>query len=160
VAGAIQEEELHVHELAICDSIARVVTQHAAGRPVRSVKLRVGALRQVVPESLDFCWSVVTRDPVLAGSVLDIELVPAEVECVECGAQNPLSRFVLCCPACEGPVSVLSGEELLIVSIDVEDGEDGEDGERGEDGEKGDVAASSSAHCAATQATAGPARRR
>jgi hydrogenase nickel incorporation protein HypA/HybF len=122
----VQEEELYVHELAICESIARTVTQHAAGRPVRAVKLRVGALRQVVPDSLVFCWSIVARDPVLQGSVLDIEPVAAEVECVECGARSPLSRFVLRCPACEGLVSVLAGEELLVVSIDVEDGEDGE----------------------------------
>lgn len=113
-----------MHELAICESIARTVTQHAAGRPVRAVKLRVGALRQVVPDSLLFCWSIVARDPVLEGSVLDIEPVAAEVECVECGARNPLSRFILRCPACEGLVSVLAGEELLVVSIDVEDGED------------------------------------
>ena len=113
-----------MHELSLCEGIARAVIRHAGGRKVRSVELRVGALRQVVPDALVFCWSIATRDPLLQGSVLDIDVVPAEVECVDCGARHTLSRFVLQCPDCQGPVSVVSGEELLIMSIEVKDGDD------------------------------------
>ncbi|WP_128378736.1 hydrogenase maturation nickel metallochaperone HypA [Streptomyces cavernae] len=110
-----------MHELSLCDAIARAVIHHAGGHRVRSVRLRVGALRQVVPDALVFCWSLAARDPLLQGSVLDVEVVPAEVECVECGTRHTLSRFVLRCPGCQGSVSVVSGEELLVVSIDVLD---------------------------------------
>jgi hydrogenase nickel incorporation protein HypA/HybF len=110
-----------VHELSICTGIARAVLPHAGGRRVRSIQLRVGALRQVVPDTLAFCWTLAAVDPLLEGSVLEIDVVPAEVECVECGATHTLSRFVLQCPGCQGLVSVVSGEELLITSIDVVD---------------------------------------
>jgi hydrogenase nickel incorporation protein HypA/HybF len=84
------------------------------------VQLRVGALRQVVPDTLTFCWSVVSRGPLLEGSVLTFELVPAEIECGDCSARRKLNRFVLNCPDCRGRnVTVVAGEELLIVSIDV-----------------------------------------
>jgi hydrogenase nickel incorporation protein HypA/HybF len=112
-----------MHELSICESIASAVTEHAGGRRVRSVKLRVGALRQVVPDSLEFCWSLAGRGPLLAGSVLDIELVPGEIACSACGTRSPLTRFVLRCPDCGGGVQVIAGEELLVVSIEVEDGD-------------------------------------
>ena len=109
-----------MHELSLCDSIARAALQHAGGRRVRSVQLRVGALRQVVPDTLVFCWSVVSRGPLLDGSVLTIDSVPAEIECGDCGARRTLSRFVLSCPDCSGRhVTVVAGEELLVVSIDV-----------------------------------------
>jgi hydrogenase nickel incorporation protein HypA/HybF len=109
-----------VHELSLCDSIARAAIQNAGGRRVRSVQLQVGALRQVVPDTLIFCWSVVGRGPLLEGSVLTIDLVPAEIECRDCGARSKLSRFVLSCPDCSGrAVTVVAGEELLVVSIDV-----------------------------------------
>jgi hydrogenase nickel incorporation protein HypA/HybF len=95
--------------------------QHAGGREVRSIRIRVGALRQIVPDTLEFCWSLATRDPLLKGSKLDIALVPAEVECVECGVRHSLSQFVLQCPTCQGLVSVVSGEELFVDSSDVVD---------------------------------------
>jgi hydrogenase nickel incorporation protein HypA/HybF len=109
-----------VHELSICDSIARAAIQNAGGRRVRSVQLRVGALRQVVPDTLIYCWSVVSRGPLLKGSVLTIDVVPAEIECGDCSARSKLSRFVLSCPDCGGcQVTVVAGEELLVISIDV-----------------------------------------
>lgn len=116
-----------MHELSICDSIARAVIQHAGGRKVRSIRLRVGALRQIVPDTLEFCWSLAARDPLLKESKLDIALVPAEVECVECGTRHSLSQFVLQCPTCQGLVSVVSGEELFVDSIDVDDVDDVDD---------------------------------
>ncbi|HET9656508.1 MAG TPA: hydrogenase maturation nickel metallochaperone HypA [Kineosporiaceae bacterium] len=114
-----------MHELSICDSIAKAAVRHAAGRPVLSVSLRVGALRQVVPETLAFCWPLAATHPLLAGSQLEIEAVPAAVECRECGARTELDRFAISCPACDGPVDVVSGEELLMVSLEVADPEPG-----------------------------------
>jgi hydrogenase nickel incorporation protein HypA/HybF len=121
-----------VHELSICDAIARAVIRHAAGRKVRSVKLRVGTLRQVVPDTLVFCWPIAARDPLIEGSVLDIDVVPAEVECVECETRHTLNRFVLQCPSCQGSVSVMSGEELHIVAIDVVTGDDPDESPAGQ----------------------------
>jgi hydrogenase nickel incorporation protein HypA/HybF len=114
-----------MHELSLCDSIARAVIQNAGGRQVSSVHLRIGALRQVVPETLVYCWSVVGRGALLDGSVLDIEQVPAEVQCGSCGVRSRLDRFVLTCPDCGGTgVRVVAGEEMLIVAIDVAEDDD------------------------------------
>lgn len=110
-----------MHELSICESIATAVTGHAGGRRVRSVRLRVGALRQIVPDTLVFCWQIAARGPLLEGSVLDVEVVPGEVVCAGCGTRDRLTRFALQCQACGGPVSVAAGEEMLIESIEVED---------------------------------------
>ena len=49
-----------MHELALCGSIADIVDRRAAGRPVETVRLRIGELRQVVPDTLDYCWTMVT----------------------------------------------------------------------------------------------------
>ncbi len=109
-----------MHELSLCESIARAVTREAAGRRVSSVRLRIGALRQVVPDTLTYCWSITSRGPILDGSVLEIEHVPAEIECHGCGTRSQLSRFNVSCPGCGGnDVAVVAGEEMLIVSIDV-----------------------------------------
>ncbi len=110
-----------VHELSLCHAIAGVVKSHAAGRPVEAVRVRVGALRQVVPDSLAFCWTVVAEHDGLAGAALEIEQVPAEVDCRACGRQSEIaSRWSVCCPACgAADVAVVRGEEFLVTSIDV-----------------------------------------
>jgi len=131
-----------VHELSICESIATAVTGHAGGRRVRSVRLRVGALRQIVPDTLVFCWQIAARGPLLEGSVLDVEVVPGEVVCAGCGTRDRLTRFALQCQACGGPVSVVAGEEMLIESIEVEDEvevEDEDEPQPGASADPGDV---------------------
>ncbi len=110
-----------MHELSISNAIAKVVLEHAAGRRVESVQVTVGALRQIVPDALTFCWDVVSRQPQLEGSRLEIEHVPGAIECGACDARSTLTEFVLRCPACgSGLVTVVSGEEFLVTSIELE----------------------------------------
>ncbi len=111
-----------MHELALCDSIARAVMAHAGSKQVESIHLRIGALRQVVPETLSYSWSIVTGGRHLDGSVLEIEVVPGQVACDDCAALTVLDRFFLACSQCGGSATrVVAGEEFLITSIDVVD---------------------------------------
>ncbi|WP_111512094.1 hydrogenase maturation nickel metallochaperone HypA [Mycobacterium kyogaense] len=110
-----------MHELSLCHAIAGVVRSHADGRPVEVVRVRVGALRQVVADSLLFCWSVVAEHDGLAGAALELEQVPAAVSCRVCGQESEItSRWSVCCPACgSADVTVIRGEEFLVTSIDI-----------------------------------------
>ncbi len=110
-----------MHELSLCRAIAGVVKPHAAGRRVEVVRVQVGALRQVVPESLSFCWSLVRDHEDMPGAELELEFITAEVSCRGCGRQSPIaSRFSVCCPQCDSAdVAVVRGEEFLVTSVDV-----------------------------------------
>jgi len=109
-----------VHELSISNAIAKLVLEHADGREVASVQVRVGALRQIVPDSLAFCWTMVRRQPLLEHSQLEIEQVPGVLDCGDCGARSTLTEFILRCPACgNGLVAVISGDEFLVTSIEL-----------------------------------------
>jgi hydrogenase nickel incorporation protein HypA/HybF len=109
-----------VHELALCQAIATTVDRHADGRPVTRVRVRIGHLRQVVPESLRFSWTLLTDGSALDGAELLVEHVPAVARCESCGARTTLELPVLVCATCFGhDVSLESGEELMIDSIDV-----------------------------------------
>ena len=109
-----------MHELSICRSILSTVVKHADGRSVSQVTVRVGHLRQVVPDALQFSWAAVSSATALEDALLVIEQVPAAVECVSCGAQTTLDVPILACARCKGfDVKLISGEELLVVSIDV-----------------------------------------
>jgi hydrogenase nickel incorporation protein HypA/HybF len=109
-----------VHELSVCQAIVDTVAQHAAGPRVRRVNVRIGYLRQVVPNSLLFAWEVLTDGADLAGCELAVEHVPAVVECAACGERTPLEWPVLVCGGCGAvDVALITGEEFQIQSMDV-----------------------------------------
>ncbi len=111
-----------MHELSICSAIANTAAKHADGRSVSQVTVQIGHLRQVVPDALQFSWEVVSSTTDLKDAALVIEQVPAVVECTNCGARTILDLPILACGKCEGfDVKLLSGEELLVVSIDLVD---------------------------------------
>ena len=84
-----------MHELSICRSIVDIVTRHAAGRAVRTVHLQVGQLRQIVPDTLVYCWGLMNEDSALAGSTLEVDSVPAALRCRSCAATTSISAPVL-----------------------------------------------------------------
>ena len=88
------------------------------------MSLRVGRLRQVVPDTLDFYFGFVAQGTVCEGARLEQELVPARVRCGACEREWELDLPIFRCPTCGGTdVEVLSGEEFEVESIEVEEAE-------------------------------------
>lgn len=54
-----------MHELSLCQSMVGIVERARDGRPVRMGPGADQELRQVVPETLEYCWGIVTRDSAL-----------------------------------------------------------------------------------------------
>jgi hydrogenase nickel incorporation protein HypA/HybF len=114
-----------MHELSLSGAIVNTVVKHAAGRPVSLVSLRVGALRQVVPDTLDFYFGFVSKGTVCEGARLEQELVPARLRCASCEREWEIELPVFICPGCGGAgrVEVASGDEFEVESIEVEEAE-------------------------------------
>lgn len=111
-----------MHELSLASAIAAVARDHARGRRVTRVEVRVGALRQVVPDALAFAFELVAEGTELAGAELALEHVPVRVTCLECGAESEPEAFPLLCAACgSARVEVCAGEELLVEALELED---------------------------------------
>jgi hydrogenase nickel incorporation protein HypA/HybF len=110
-----------MHEMSIASAVVATVEKHAAGRRVGAVRMTVGALRQVVPDSLDFYFGIVSRGTVCEGATLEQSLVQARVRCSSCGEERDLDMPVFLCPACGGTCEVVTGDELEVESIEVEE---------------------------------------
>ena len=109
-----------MHELSLCRAIADTARDHADGRRVSTVVVRIGHLRQVVPDTLRFCWGIVVEGGEFEGAELVIEHVPAVVACRTCGARTTIERPVMRCSLCDSTdVDLESGDEFLVASIDV-----------------------------------------
>ncbi len=111
-----------MHELSIAGAIAEIAVRHAAGRPVARVDVRVGHLRQVVPDALDFAFTLVAEGTVLEGAELVLEEVPAAGRCRRCGTESELPGFPLACAACgSADLELVRGEELLVDALELEE---------------------------------------
>ena len=84
----------------MCEAIARKVVDRAAGRRVLTVTIRVGHLRQVVPDAMTFAWEMLTTTTSLDGTRLEIEHVPATVWCDGCTSVTTLDVPVFACATC------------------------------------------------------------
>ncbi|OBC09003.1 hydrogenase expression protein HupH [Mycobacterium sp. 852013-50091_SCH5140682] len=109
-----------MHELSICNSMLAIVRKHAQGRDVLTVHVQIGAMRQIVPDTLVYCWSLVTERSDLEGTELQVERVPAKIRCTNCGFEQVLDEFVMACASCSGhAVDLVEGNEFLITSLDL-----------------------------------------
>jgi hydrogenase nickel incorporation protein HypA/HybF len=113
-----------VHELSLSSAIVNTVVKHADGRAVTVVSLRVGRLRQVVPDTLDFYFGFVAQGTVCEGARLEQELVPARLRCRACEHAWEIEFPAFRCPSCGGAgAEVVSGNEFEVESIEVEEAE-------------------------------------
>jgi hydrogenase nickel incorporation protein HypA/HybF len=111
-----------VHELSLSGAIVNTVVKHAGGRRVAVVNLRVGRLRQVVPDTLEFYFGFVADGTVCQGARLVQEVVPAVLRCDVCDQQWEIDFPVFRCAGCGGAdVEVVSGEEFEVESIEIEE---------------------------------------
>ena len=114
-----------MHELSIASAIVATVERHAGGCRVTVVRVRVGRLRQVVPDSLEFCFGMVARESVCEGARLELEMIPAVLRCAACAHEWQIDSPPFWCPQCAGgEVAAVRGEEFEVESIEIEEKEE------------------------------------
>ena len=111
-----------MHELSLAQAIVAVAEEHAAGRRVSVVEVKVGQLRQVVPSALRFAFELVAEGTALGDAKLELEQVPARVRCRACAGENEVDDFPLVCTSCGSlNVDVVGGDELRVEALELEE---------------------------------------
>jgi hydrogenase nickel incorporation protein HypA/HybF len=113
-----------VHELSLSSAIVNTVAKHARGRRVTVVELRVGKLRHVIPDTLEFYFEFVARGTVCEGARLEQQVIDARLRCRECGREWDIEIPAFRCPRCtSSDVEIASGNEFEVEAIEVEEAE-------------------------------------
>lgn len=115
-----------MHELSVATALvaqAEKAARAAGVEHVVAVRLRLGRLSGLVPESLVYSFEIASAGTTVAGARLDIERVEPMIWCPQCEAAVTLAsptRFR--CPRCDTPsADVLAGRELELRSLEVAD---------------------------------------
>jgi len=115
-----------VHEMGITQEVLAAVieaSERAGATRINRVRLTVGELTDIVPDSLQFAWECLTPGTFAEGAVLEIRETPGRSVCMECGAEFAHDKFDRRCPSpdCGSFMTrVIAGDELRTDDVDVD----------------------------------------
>jgi hydrogenase nickel incorporation protein HypA/HybF len=115
-----------MHELSMVESLVEELLKLQEENEwdrIDTVRLRVGAMRQVIPEIMDFAFDISIKDTPLEGARLFIDEVPLKKKCKACGnAWIEGDEALFLCEKCgSADVELIEGMELGIESLEVEE---------------------------------------
>lgn len=113
-----------MHELAICQSLMNqveaIVLEHKA-QSVTSIIVGMGPLSGVEAQLLKNAYPVASAGTVAEGAELVIQQLPVRVKCTQCGSESDVLPNKLLCKQCGAwQTSLISGDELLLMSVELE----------------------------------------
>jgi hydrogenase nickel incorporation protein HypA/HybF len=112
-----------MHEVGLMQDVLRLAQEQArqqGASRIHAIRMRVGALSGVVPDALEFAFTVLSRGTPAEGGRLEIERLPAVFHCAPCDTNfQPPDPFGEC-PACGRPSADLrQGRELEVASLEI-----------------------------------------
>ena len=111
-----------MHELAIMQNVVSVCEREAEKhgfKRLKTIALPVGAVSVIVPECMFEFFPAAAAGTVAEGAKLTTRVIPASIECPDCGYSGEIQGFE--CPGCGGAGYRLThGREFYIDSIEVE----------------------------------------
>jgi hydrogenase nickel incorporation protein HypA/HybF len=82
-----------MHEMSITQGLLNMALEHAGGRRIISIHLRVGRMSPVVPSSVELFFEYLSKGTLAEGAALHWETQPVEMTCTDCGRQADLSEW-------------------------------------------------------------------
>jgi hydrogenase nickel incorporation protein HypA/HybF len=121
-----------MHELSITRSmldLALAETKNHGAERISRIRLLLGESGSVVPDSVRFYFDEMKKGTAAADAELEFTTVPVRIRCPKCGTEWGLSPHGDCPQGlfgleemcvCNAGGEVISGQELVIESIDVD----------------------------------------
>jgi len=113
-----------MHEMAIAQGVLEIALENAArhdAKKITQIKLLIGAMTEVEPDSLKFCFSALAEGTLAAGAELEIATIPLVGRCRDCSREFDVEGFRFLCPDCgSAGVEILSGRELRVEHLEVD----------------------------------------
>jgi hydrogenase nickel incorporation protein HypA/HybF len=117
-----------VHEFSVCQNLLQQVEALAhthRAQAVNRIRLQIGPLSGIEAALLTQAFTVACAGTVAAGAVLETESLPVRVRCTTCGADSDATPNRLLCGVCgDWHTELLSGDEMLLASVELELEED------------------------------------
>ena len=122
-----------MHEMGIMSGVldsVNAAAQNAQAERVTKIILNIGEMTEIIQDSLEFAFQVMSEGTLSEGAELVIKTVTPHSICLDCGHEFDHDRFHRTCPECGSySTSMTRGRELDIESIEVDLPDDDADAE-------------------------------
>lgn len=113
-----------MHEMSLCEGVLRILEEQARIQNysrVLKVTLELGELSCAVPESMELCFTAVTRGTLAEDAALEIVRTPGEAWCQDCRMTVPMRERINPCPRCGGfRLEVRAGDAMRVQQLEVD----------------------------------------
>ena len=110
--------------MSIAQSVIDIVEEEMQknnAKVLRSVRLNIGQMSAIVPDSLSFCFEIITKDTHLDGARLIMDIIPLTGYCHSCEEEFEIEDYAFSCPKCgDIKIETTAGQDLSIVEIEVD----------------------------------------
>ena len=113
-----------MHELSVTENIIKICSEEAEKHNVnrvKQIKLKVGKLSGLVPESIKYYFDIASKGTRVEGAELNIQNIPIVIKCGKCSFEGEIGDKKFYCPNCRSyNIKIIRGNEFLIDSLEVE----------------------------------------
>ncbi len=113
-----------MHEATIAKNIIELIQTEFPElncKRIYSVKLRIGELSGIYPESLEYYFQELSKNTILENTKLSFEKAPIKVICAVCSTIFEIINMDYDCPNCKNSqFNIIGGDELEIINMEVE----------------------------------------
>ncbi len=113
-----------MHEMGIMSGVldsVNTAAQNAGATRVLKINLNIGDMTEIIQDSLEFAFEVMSEGTLSEGAELTIKTVTPRSICLDCGEEFDHDRFHRACPHCGSySTSIIRGREMDIESIEVD----------------------------------------
>lgn len=113
-----------MHELSLVDSIVTDISglaERESFKKVKRLRLEIGSMSGVVPESIEFCFSELSRGSPLEGAELILKKISLRVRCHSCCLESEPEIYDIQCQSCGSrDVAIIAGKDFKIIDLEVE----------------------------------------
>lgn len=113
-----------MHEFSIVNALMDMCEKNAKennATKITKVEIKIGKLSGVEPHLLKISFDTFKEKTICDGAELVMNIQDLIIECRTCKAQSVLQKNIFICPLCKSTeVTVLDGEEMLLMSLEME----------------------------------------
>ena len=113
-----------MHEYSIVQALLTQCEEYASANDatqVTKVVVKIGVMSGVEPQLLEIAFNTFKETTICDSAEFVMNVQPLTIKCRECGALSELDSRHYCCPACQSvDVSVVDGEDLLLMSLEMQ----------------------------------------
>ena len=113
-----------MHELSVCQSIVQQavdIARQNSAYAINKIDLAIGPLAGVNIQLLTHAFPIASAGTLAEPAILNISELPIKIKCQKCSLESDAKANRLICAHCgDWHTTLISGDEMLITSIELE----------------------------------------